>query len=245
MTQKESGVLALTAMCLFLMASVASAAGGGILQGNYSIYKDGKIAANLTGKNPMIEDSLLVCNGKCVINSHGISLVAAQNAIFAVRDQGNQFNLLVKQGKVDFALLNPSRKIGFYTPDGGYTVGKGIVKTSVDSSLRGFMQVENGKTEVGLYDGSMVFTTAEGIKTVNANEKIILAMAEIPGNGGAASEPVAKEKGNDKKKGADWWSQNKVPVVASAVVLGGTAIGLGLAFSGDDNDHHKTASPSK
>ena len=240
MNLKRSGALALAAMFLFSMVSVASAAGGGILQGNYSVYKNGKIASNLTGKNPMVEDSLLVCNGKCIINSNGISLVAAQNAIFAVKNQGDQFNLLVKQGKVDFTLLNTSHKIAFFTPDGGYTVGNGIVKAASDSSLRGFMQVVNGKTEVGLYDGSMVFATAEGTRTVNANEKIILAMAEIPENGGAVPEPAGKQDSHS------FWSENKVPLIATGVIVTGTAIGLSVAFSGSSDDHQpKEASSSQ
>jgi len=237
MNLKRVGGLLVVFLFLVSLSLEAFAASGGILQGNYSVYKDGKIVNKLAGKNPLVEDSLLVCNGKCVVNSNGISLVAAENAIFAVKDQGNRFNLLVKQGRVDFTLLNTSHKIAFFTPDGSYTVGNGLVKASSGSSLRGYMQVINGKAEVGLYEGSMVFATAEGPQTVNANEKIILAMAEIPENGGGAPEP-------SKEVGASFWSQHKIPIIATGVVAVGTGVGVGVAVSGDD-DHHHEASPNK
>ncbi len=235
-------IVGLTSVFLFLFSiNLAAFAGSpGILQGNYSVYKDGKIADKLMGKNPLVEDSLLVCNGKCIVNANGINLVAAENAIFAVKNRGDQFNLLVKQGRVDFTLLNTSHKIAFFTPDGRYTVGNGIVRaSSTGSSLRGFMQVVNGKAEVGLYDGSMVLATGDGPKTINANEKIILAMAEIPDEGGAAPE-------NGSGSGS-FWSQHKIPIIATGVVVAGTGIGVGVALANDDDDDddNDEASPSK
>jgi hypothetical protein len=54
MNLKRVGGLLVVFLFLVSLSLEAFAASGGILQGNYSVYKDGKIVNKLAGKNPLL-----------------------------------------------------------------------------------------------------------------------------------------------------------------------------------------------
>ena len=56
------------------MATLATA--GSVGHGDFGVYKGGQLADKLSGQNPIDEGALLVCDGKCMIKSEGVSLVA-------------------------------------------------------------------------------------------------------------------------------------------------------------------------
>lgn len=182
--------MALTAAITIASANIGFAAGGSIGHGNLSVYKNGQLVSRLTGQNPIEDGSLLICDGKCMIKSEGISLVAGDKANVAVSNEENTFKLYVKEGKVDYIINSNVRTISFYTPQGTYTVAEVIFNAGSKSSVRGTVEVDStGKTEITVTEGRMVFATAEGMKTVDAQNKIVLAQAP-PAAAGPSLTPV-------------------------------------------------------
>lgn len=173
-------------LCLVLVFGMATATsfaaqGGSIGQGNISVIKSGQLVDKLSGQNPIEDESMLVCDGKCMIKSAGISLVAADQAKFAIKNEADTFRLFLREGSVDYVITDKARKIAFHTPDGVYSVAEIIFNASSDSVVRGSVRVnKDGKTEISVKEGKLVFATADGMKAVGANEKIVLAISSPP-----------------------------------------------------------------
>jgi hypothetical protein len=170
-------------VALFLVVGSTNAFAGlsGIIaQGEFSVYKKGKLADKMSGITPVTEEALLVCKSNCLIKTKGISLIVQDGTEMAVKNGPDQFNLMIVNGLVDFSLTDQAGKVAFYTADGQYTVGDAMFNASTKNALRGYMQIaDDGRARVGLHDGRMVFSTGEGPKTVNSNEYILLAQASI------------------------------------------------------------------
>ena len=175
---KKLSLLTTGIVALFLVVGSTSAFAGlsGIIaQGDFSVYKKGKLADKMSGTTPVTEEALLVCEGNCLIKTKGIALVVQDGTEMAVKKSRDQFNLMVMNGLVDFSLTNQAGKVAFYTADGQYTVGDPMFNASTEDAVRGYMQIaDDGRARVGLHDGRMVFSTGEGAKTVNSNEYILL-----------------------------------------------------------------------
>ena len=236
MKKKTFSVCIMTAL---LTAGIAStqATAGILAEGNISVYKGGNLTDTVTGITPVDEESLLVCNDKCMIKSSGISIVGTTGTELAVKSDQKQFNLLLKQGQLDFILSGAVGKIGFYTADKQYTSADVIYNASTASPVRGYMQVTSeGSTKIGLYEGRLVFNTAEGTKTVDSNNYILLAQAEVGPGAGVEAGGVA-----DGIAGI-----NTTVLVAGTVVTGAVAWGIYeyLDDEDDDNPASTTASNS-
>jgi hypothetical protein len=176
--------VALSAVLALSTANIAFAAGGSIGHGNLSVYKEGKLVSKLTGQNPIEDGALLVCDGKCMIKSEGISLITADDANVAVTNEENTFRLYVKEGRVDYIISSNVRTIAFHTPQGTYTVAEVVFNAGKQSAVKGTVVVDStGHTEITVTEGRMVFATAEGMKTVDANQKIVLAVTPAAGAG--------------------------------------------------------------
>lgn len=174
------------ALCLVLAFGMTSttafaAQGGSIGQGDISVLKSGQLVDKLSGQNPIQDESMLVCDGKCMIKSEGISLVAADQAKFAIKNEADTFRLFLREGSVDYVITDKARKIAFHTPEGVYSVAEIIFNAASDTVVRGSVTVnKDGKTEISVKEGKLVFATADGMKAVGANEKIILAISSPP-----------------------------------------------------------------
>ncbi len=226
---KKSILRATTLAAILSICTVNAgfAAGGSIAHGNLAVYKNGQLVSKLIGKNPIEDGSLLVCDGKCMIKSEGISLIATDESSVAVTNEDNTFKLYVKEGRVDYIISSNVRTISFYTPQGTYTVAEVIFNAGSQSVVRGTVEVDStGKTEITVSEGRMVFATADGMKTVNANQKIILAVA--PPAGGQA---VSGQAG----------TATPFLIPGGIIVAAGTGVAV-FANNGDNND--TPASPS-
>jgi len=179
-------VVALTAAISLGFAGAGFAAGGSIGYGDIVVYKSGKLTAKLSGQNPIENGSLMICDGKCMIKSEGISLIGEDSAQIAVMSEDDIFKLYVKEGKVSYVINSNIRKISFYTPDGTYTVAEVVFNAGSQTVVKGTVVVsKDGKTEISVTEGRLVFATADGMKTVDANHKIVLAV--LPGTVQAAA----------------------------------------------------------
>ncbi|MDD3814915.1 MAG: hypothetical protein PHZ02_09735 [Desulfocapsaceae bacterium] len=180
-------------LCLVLgfgMVSTAAfaALGGSIGQGDFSVMKGEQLVDKLSGQNPLKDESMLVCDGKCMIKSEGISLVAADQAKFAIKNESDTFRLFLREGSVDYVITDKARKIAFHTPEGVYSVAEIVFNAASNPVVRGTVQVNaDGKTEISVKEGRLVFATADGMKAVGVNEKIVLAAIGDTLGAGASS----------------------------------------------------------
>ncbi len=206
----------------FSTANMAFAAGSSVGIGNISVYKSGELITKLTGQSPIEDGSLLVCDGKCIIKSEGITLIGANKAAVAVANEEDTFRLFIKEGSVDFVINNNMRQIAFYTPGGTYTVADVIFNASSQSAVKGKVVVDNaGNTEISVSEGRMVFATDEGMKTVDANSKLVLAVKA----GDAVDESTL---GNT--------ALTKWLLAIGAIVV----VGAGVAWAVNDDDDDPT-----
>jgi len=156
--------------------------------GKVIVYdKDGKPVSdnNLKGKNTYTEGTMVMCKDGCVIKSKGISILADKGTSIATSENEGVFNIVLKEGKVNFVILDPSVKINFYTTFGVYTVADVIQYANTSSAVKGYFSSNNNNAEVAIIEGGMTFATANGLKEVKSGEKIILAISEVPGTGGS------------------------------------------------------------
>lgn len=228
---------------------------GSVSQGNISVFKNGKLNKKLSGLSPLEEGPLLVCDGKCMIKSNGISILAEDQAELAITGSSGLFNLLVRRGHVEFIISDSSQKIVFHTPQGVYSIAEVMFNASTDPVVRGYMIVDDSGSTVGVREGRMVFATAEGAKTVKADEQIILAMADvekkeeekkkkkaayyITNGGGSGAAATGGAAGGEASLG---FSSGKV--LATCAVITAAATGLALS-SNDSGGSSPVASPSQ
>ncbi|MCK5915733.1 MAG: hypothetical protein KAG92_06310, partial [Deltaproteobacteria bacterium] len=185
--------------------------------------------------------TMLVCEGKCMIKSHGVSFLAEDKAELAVTDQDQILNLFVRRGHVEFIISAGSKKLAFHTPEGIYSVADVIFNASTDPVVRGYMQVDDTGTRVGVREGRMVFATADGAKSVKANQHIILAMAEVKKDEKKKSKKAAAYI-PPAGSGATSMGMTKGLAFASGVVVAGITTG---ALFHDGEGRTRSPSPSK
>lgn len=180
--------IALTAALSLATVNLSLASGGNIGHGDISIYENGSVISKLSGQNPVEDSTMMVCDGKCLVKSEGISLIANDKSQMAVSNETDIFNLYVKKGLVNYVINNNSRKIAFYTPEGSYTVAEVVFNADSGSVVKGNVAVaSDGSTEISVTDGRMIFATADGMKAIDANNKLVLAQSSIPAGGAAGA----------------------------------------------------------
>lgn len=229
-------------MAALLSAGFAStqATAGILAEGNISVYKHGNLANTITGQSPVDEEALLVCNEKCMLKSTGVSLVGATGTELSVKSERKQFNLLLKEGKVDFILSGAVGKMAFYTPNGQYTVADVIFNASSASNpVRGYMQVTpEGKAAVGVYEGRMIFNTAEGAKIVDSNNYILLAQSDVGGGvgAGAAAGTGGASAGAGVAAGGGMFAGISTAALVTGGLVTAAAVWGAVEYTKDDNN---------
>jgi len=235
--------IALTAALSLATINVAFA-GGSIGYGNISVLNDeGKQISRLSGQNPVQDSSLLVCDGKCMLKSEGISIVAEDKSKIAVANESETFKLYVREGTVDYVINNNARKIAFYTPEGTYTVAEVVFNADSSPAVKGSVSVgSTGATEISVTEGRLVFTTADGMKTVDANQKIVLA--QVPPGAAAGEEGIKKVEGQQldasPQTPTDVSQESSTITPNDAMVGGAVLVASGAVFyfaSQDDGDN--------
>jgi len=231
--RKKLSNVSLCFVLAFGMATTAAfaAQGGSIGQGDFAVMKGDKLVDKLSGQNPIQDESMLVCDGKCMVKSEGISLVAADQAKFAIKNETDTFRLFLREGSVDYVITDKARKIAFHTPEGVYSVAEIVFNAASNPVVRGSVTVnKDGKTEISVKEGRMIFATADGMKAVGANEKIVLAISGPPASSGAST--------NDRDDKAAWWLVGGVAGVAAV------AAAIVVANNDSDDDTYIASFPT-
>lgn len=227
--------LCLALACGMVATTSFAAQGGSIGQGDFSVMKGDQLVDKLSGQNPIADESMLVCDGKCMIKSEGISLVAGDQAKFAIKNEAATFRLFLREGSVDYVITDKARKISFHTPDGVYSVAEIVFNAASNPVVRGTVQVNaDGKTEISVKEGRMVFATADGMKTVSANEKIVLAIGSPPAPAGAPA-PAG---------GGLFGLSGPTLAVGAIVTAGLVATAIVVDNNNDDDDPAPTPTPA-
>lgn len=231
--------MALGVTLSFFVATSGFAAGGSIVTGNVSVYKGGELVSTLSGQNPVEDGALFICKGRCMVKSEGISLIGADGAKMAVGSEEDSFNLYLKEGRVDYTITNNSRNITFITPDGAYSVADAVFDAASQPAVKGSVFVNaQGKTEIAVTEGRLVFATADGMKTISAGNAIVLAVntsaagAAAVGTGtttGAAAGGAAAATGATI-------AGISVTTLAVGAVATAAVVGVAIAASDDDDD---------
>ncbi len=87
----------------------------------------------------------------------------------------------------------------------------------------------DGATEIGVEEGRLVFATAEGMKTVDANQKIVLAVS-----GAGPGRQRQQRQGR-----RPFWSTTGGKVAIGAGVLAAGGVVLALADDDDDDNDNQ------
>jgi hypothetical protein len=164
-------------LVIFVMSTAHAATKGRIMtDGKVSMYKNGRMINSFNNQGPIDENSLIACDGNCLVKIKGISLMANDQSRFAVKELAGSTNLYLENGKVSFAISDTSKQFSFITADGYYITTEGFISpASTNNSVKGYMQATDRGTEIGMDQGTMVIQTDEGIQEVKSGQAILLA----------------------------------------------------------------------
>ena len=158
---------------------------------------------------PLPENTVMMCEGTCLVHGPFIQLAAHDKSVFAVTTGSSQWHLMVKEGAVDFALVNDKVSLEVRTPRDSYTVMPAFEAAATGSEpVRGTVIVRNGKSQIKVSEGAIKVISSSGEQIVRQGMSLQLAQVEMPAEGGAA--------------GGSFWASLSSAQIA-AIVLGGTA----------------------
>ena len=236
--------ISFTTLILLLFAVVtghAATKGRVMANGKVTLFKNGKPLTTYTEQGPVDENALIACDGSCMVKMQGITLSAVDKTRFAVKESGGALNLFVETGKLNFIVTDMSQQFAFYSPNSYYVKTEGFVApAATNSAAKGFIQVNDKTTEIGMDTGSMMVQTADGAKTVKPGQSIVLAMAEVPDNAGNSDGGKNSNDDSDKGGGFAWSNLSDNPQITTLIVgagiVGGIALGSALLWDHDDDN---------
>ncbi len=137
---------------------------------------------------PVPENTVMMCNGVCVVQGSRIQLAAHDKAIFAVATGSDKWELVVKKGSVDFALKGDETSITVRTPKDVYTLSPVAVPASTeDRVVRGTVSVSsNGKSSLKVTSGAIRVVSSSGDQILKEGMSLQLAQVEMTAEAGAA-----------------------------------------------------------
>ena len=221
-------LMALVVATLFVGLPTLSTAGKPMVRmipmGKVSLLSNGKEVRQFKSEVPLPDGLLMVGEGQCVIQSSGLQLVVQKDAIFALEEQTNHWNLSIKQGRIDFALRADAKPVTFRTPHDVIQTQQATVDANSDGLIKGFVLVTKDETQLGMLEGTLRASGSGGSRIVGAGKGISLAQANPPGAGG--SSVVG---------GGINWLPIGVGLGATAAVLGGTIAAI-TSTTGDEGE---------
>ncbi len=174
----------LAAALLFITFGSASA---DTLLGRVTLIRDdGK-----TDVYPVVSGKRISYAEKSLIRLSGATFVAEGGSALEVLDRGEEFEIGIERGIVHFRIQPQRAVISFVTTDGRFDTPK--VVTAGTSMIEGTITVDKNGTAVELADGSFSVLTPEGLKTVNAGERIVIAQSNIDGESTVETEDVVAD----------------------------------------------------
>lgn len=166
-----------------------------IPMGSVSLLADGKEVRQFKSEAPLPDGLLMVSQGNCVVQSSGLQLVAHDKSVFALAEGAGQWNLTIKEGRVDFSMRADAKPITFQTPHDVIEAKQSVVKASTDSLIRGFVVVTPEETQLGVLEGTLQISGTAGTTIIEEGKGIRLAIATPPGSQSEAAGAGAGSAG--------------------------------------------------
>lgn len=228
----------LAGLCFLALAVTANAATKGriMTNGKITMYKNGQAVSSYNDQGPLDENSLIGCDGTCLVKMQGIVLNAVDQTLFALKEQNNSVNLYVEKGKIYFVISDVAHQFVFYTPDGYYLKTNGfIAPAAAGSSVKGFIRVTDEATVIGMETGTMIVMTNDGTQTIKPGQSLVLAMADVPDDGNPAGN---EDDDDDDRKGLIlfWGGMSNYQQIGTVALGIGAAAGVGYLTFGDGSE---------
>lgn len=203
----------LAAALLFISFGTASA---DTLLGRVTLLK----ANGGTDVHPVVSGKEIAYPDKALIRLSGATFVAEEGSALKVIDRGGNLDIDIDKGVVHFRIQPHRAVISFVTRDGTFDTPR--VVTASATVIEGTITVNKEGTTVELADGNVTVLTADGLKTINAGEGIVLAQSEIDGEPAVETEDVVidtpAEGTETGETGATGTEDKGSPYTAAAVM---------------------------
>jgi len=247
-------VLSLVMVFLLIMQPVFAGAASSariIPTGKVSVLgeADGRELNHFKSEMPLPQGILMACSGNCLIQTQHLQLVAQDQAVFAASDGEQQWDLTVKNGRVDFAIRPEAKPIAFHTPHDVLRIEQAVIPAGGSGAVRGYISVRDKVTEVAVEEGALQVSGANGVQMIQPGHSILLAQAQM-------TPPQQEKKDKDKPagyippsgstSGAGAGGGGIGGISTPALVLGGAGlagIGIGLGFALTSGGDEKPISP--
>lgn len=189
-----------------------------------SFFTDGKNIGQFTAEAPLPWDTLVKCDGKTAVRMNNMYVVFEDGSSFTISQAGGFETLDVKSGTAYFVLKTLPEGLTFDTPQATVATEMMTLNAATgDQLLKGYVKTGKTESELGVLEGgSLTVRTADGRRTINSGQRIILAQGELGVAGGGLSTGAA-----------------------IGIGLGGAAVlaGLGVALAPSSDDDDKKTSP--
>jgi hypothetical protein len=191
---------------------------------------------------PVVSGKQIAYQEQALIRLTGATFVAEEGSVLEVADQGDSLGIGIEKGVVHFRIQPQKAVISFITKDGSFDTPR--IVTASSGVIEGTIRVDDKGTTLEMADGSVSVLTADGVKTVNAGEGIVLAQSSVEGESAEEMDiPTTDTQteetsttGNTKK--ADYTAAAVMGTAAAGAVAGvviGVTTGNGGGGGGGDS----------
>lgn len=154
-----------------------------------SFFTDGKNIGQFTAEAPLPWDTLVKCDGKTAVRMNNMYVVFEDGSSFTISQAGGFETLDVKNGTAYFVLKTLPEGLTFDTPQATVATEMMTLNAATgDQLLKGYVKTGKTESELGVLEGgSLTVRTADGRRTINSGQRIILAQGELGGAGAGLS----------------------------------------------------------
>ena len=151
---------------------------------------------------PLPQGSMLACEGKCLVQTQGLQLVARDKAIFALSEAQTKWDLAVKSGSIDFAISANAKQLAFHTAQDLIEVQEAIIPASSDGLVRGTIVVTENQAKLTVHQGALRVASHDGEQLIESGQFITLAQAKMAPNAPPPKEGDGPPPGGGLSTGA-------------------------------------------
>jgi hypothetical protein len=216
-----------------LLVLPAGAWAGAVMRpnGTMSVLENGREVRRIQSEMPVPDGLQLLCNGRCLVQMEGVQMVAHDQAVFAVSEGADRWDVTVKSGRLDFAMRSDADLVTFRTPHDMIRFEEAIFSADTGSMVRGSLIVTEKETRLALHEGTLKVASRNGSQVLSPGAEIQLASSEFAPEEG---EAVAGEGLSGTTKAALAAGLGTAAIVTGAIVVENM----------DDDDDDDDVSPS-
>ncbi|GEM_PF-3232842 len=201
-----------------------------------------------TDVHPVVSGKEIAYPDKALIRLSGATFVAEEGSALKVIDKGGNLDIDIDKGVIHFRIQPHRAVISFVTRDGTFDTPR--VVTASASVIEGTITVNKEGTTVELADGNVTVLTADGLKTINAGEGIVLAQSEIDGETAVETEDViidTSAEGTETGETGGTGTEGEGSPYTAAAVMGtltaGAITGVIIGVTTDNGGGDSVGSP--